>query len=44
MMYNLIIICGGPAGYLAVERAGQGGLKTLLVEKEHIGGVCLNEG
>ena len=43
-MYDLIIIGGGPAGYLAAERAGHGGLKTLLVEKRFIGGVCLNEG
>jgi dihydrolipoamide dehydrogenase len=43
-MYDLIIIGGGPAGYLAAERAGHGGLKTLLIEKRFIGGVCLNEG
>lgn len=44
MMYDLIVIGGGPAGYLACERAGHAGLKTLLIEREHIGGVCLNEG
>jgi len=43
-MFDLIIIGGGPAGYLAAERAGHGGLKTLLIEKRFIGGVCLNEG
>jgi dihydrolipoamide dehydrogenase len=43
-MFDLIILGGGPAGYLAAERAGHGGLKTLLVEKRAIGGVCLNEG
>jgi len=43
-MYDIIIIGGGPAGYLAAERAGHGGLKTLLIEKRFIGGVCLNEG
>ena len=43
-MYDLIILGGGPAGYLAAERAGHGGLKTLLIEKRFIGGVCLNEG
>ena len=43
-MYDLIIIGGGPGGYLAAERAGEAGLKTLLVEKHAIGGVCLNEG
>lgn len=44
MTYDLIIIGGGPGGYLAAERAGHGGLNTLLIEKRHIGGVCLNEG
>lgn len=44
MDYNLIIIGGGPAGYLAAQRAGQAGLKTLLIEKRSLGGVCLNEG
>ena len=43
-MYDIIIIGGGPAGYLAAERAGHGGFKTLLIEKRFIGGVCLNEG
>jgi dihydrolipoamide dehydrogenase len=44
MIYDLIVLGGGPAGYLACERAGHGGLKTLLIEKEAIGGVCLNRG
>lgn len=44
MVYDLIVIGGGPAGYLAAERAGQAGLKTLLLEKRFLGGVCLNEG
>lgn len=44
MTYDIMIIGGGPAGYLAAERAGHAGLKTLLFEKENIGGVCLNEG
>jgi len=43
-MFDLIIIGGGPAGYLAAERAGQAGLKTALFEKRKLGGVCLNEG
>jgi dihydrolipoamide dehydrogenase len=42
--FDVIIIGGGPAGYLAAERAGQAGLKTLLAEKRELGGVCLNEG
>ena len=43
-MYDLIIIGGGPAGYNAAEKAVHGGLKTLLIEKRALGGVCLNEG
>lgn len=44
MSYDLIVLGGGPAGYLASERAGHAGLNTLLIEKRFIGGVCLNEG
>lgn len=44
MVYDLIVIGGGPGGYLAAERAGQAGLNTMVIEKEHLGGVCLNEG
>jgi dihydrolipoamide dehydrogenase len=44
LVYDLIVIGGGPAGYLAAERAGHAGLNTLLIEKRFIGGVCLNEG
>lgn len=43
-MYDVIVIGAGPGGYLAAERLGQEGKRTLLIEKEHIGGVCLNEG
>jgi dihydrolipoamide dehydrogenase len=42
--YDIAIIGAGPAGYKAAERAGQSGLKTLLFDKEYLGGVCLNEG
>ncbi len=42
--FDLIVIGGGPAGYLAAERAGHAGLKTLVIEKRAFGGVCLNEG
>ena len=42
--FDVIVIGAGPGGYLAAERAGQAGLKTLLIEKQHIGGTCLNEG
>ena len=44
MVYDLIVIGGGPGGYLAAERAAHAGLKTLLFEKNSLGGVCLNEG
>ena len=43
-MFDLMIIGGGPAGYVAAERAGHKGLKVLLFEKKAMGGVCLNEG
>ena len=43
-IYDLMIIGGGPAGYLAAERATHGELSTLLFEKRALGGVCLNEG
>ncbi|MBR5985707.1 MAG: dihydrolipoyl dehydrogenase [Clostridia bacterium] len=42
--YDLIVVGGGPGGYLAAERAAQGGLKVCLFEKRALGGVCLNEG
>lgn len=41
---DLAIIGGGPAGYVAAERAGKKGLKVVLIEKSELGGVCLNEG
>jgi dihydrolipoamide dehydrogenase len=44
MKYQVIIIGGGPAGYTAAEAAGKGGLSVLLIEKNSLGGVCLNEG
>lgn len=43
-VYDLIVLGGGPAGYLAGERAGEAGLKALVIEKRALGGVCLNEG
>ncbi len=44
MNYDIAIIGGGPAGYTAAELAGKNGLKTILFEKNALGGVCLNEG
>ncbi|WP_027891911.1 dihydrolipoyl dehydrogenase [Calidithermus chliarophilus] len=43
-LYDAIVIGGGPGGYVAAIRLGQLGLKTLVVEKEAMGGVCLNWG
>lgn len=42
--YDAIVIGGGPGGYLAAERLGHAGRKVLLVEKEFLGGTCLNVG
>ena len=42
--YDVTIIGAGPGGYVAAIRAAQLGLKVALVEKEHLGGVCLNWG
>lgn len=42
--YDLIVIGGGPGGYLCAERAGKAGLRTALIEKRALGGTCLNEG
>lgn len=44
MDYDLIVIGTGPGGYHAAIRAGQLGLKTAVVEREYVGGVCLNVG
>lgn len=42
--FDFIIIGGGPGGYVAAIRASQLGFKTAIIEKEHLGGVCLNWG
>lgn len=44
MKFDVIIIGSGPAGYVAAIRAGQVGLKTAIIEKGKIGGMCLNWG
>jgi dihydrolipoamide dehydrogenase len=44
MEYDVIVIGSGPGGYVAAIRASQLGLKTAIVEKENLGGVCLNWG
>jgi len=42
--FDLVVIGAGPGGYVAAIRASQLGLSTALIEKEHLGGVCLNWG
>ena len=42
--FDLLVLGGGPGGYLCAERAAQGGLKVALFEKKALGGTCLNEG
>src|SRR5262245_544378 len=42
--YDILVIGGGPGGYVAAIRAAQLGLRTAVVEREHLGGICLNWG
>ncbi len=42
--YDLIVVGGGPGGYVAAIRAAQIGMKVAVVEREHLGGICLNWG
>jgi dihydrolipoamide dehydrogenase len=42
--FDVIVIGGGPGGYVAAIRAAQLGMKTAVVEREHLGGICLNWG
>ncbi len=44
MNYDLIVVGSGPGGYVAAIRASQLGLKTAIVERESLGGICLNWG
>ena len=43
-LFDLLVVGGGPGGYLCAERAAQGGMKVALFEKKSLGGTCLNEG
>ena len=43
-VFDVLVIGGGPGGYVAALRAAQLGLRTALVEREHLGGICLNWG
>ena len=42
--FDVIVIGGGPGGYVAAIRAAQLGLSACVVEREHLGGICLNWG
>ena len=42
--FDLVVVGGGPGGYVAAIRASQLGMKTALVERENLGGICLNWG
>lgn len=44
MDFDLIVVGTGPGGYVAAIRASQLGLKTAVIEREHLGGICLNWG
>lgn len=43
-MYDIVILGGGPGGYVAADRAAALGLKTALIERDALGGTCLNRG
>ena len=42
--FDIVVVGGGPGGYVAAIRAAQLGLKAAVVEREHLGGICLNWG
>ena len=42
--YDVAVIGAGPGGYVAAIRAAQLGLSTVIIEREHLGGICLNWG
>ena len=42
--FDLVIVGGGPGGYVAAIRAAQLGMNTAIVERENLGGICLNWG
>ena len=42
--FDMIVIGAGPGGYVAAIRGAQLGLKVAIVEREHLGGICLNWG
>ncbi len=42
--YDIAVLGGGPGGYVAAIRAGQLGLNTVVIDKDNLGGICLNWG
>ncbi|MDC3303384.1 FAD-dependent oxidoreductase, partial [Amylibacter sp.] len=44
IVYDMIVIGAGPGGYVAAIRGAQLGLRVAIVEREHMGGICLNWG
>ncbi|MEO0634696.1 MAG: FAD-dependent oxidoreductase, partial [Pseudomonadota bacterium] len=42
--FDVVVIGSGPGGYVAAIRAAQLGLNTAIIEREHLGGICLNWG
>ena len=42
--FDLVVVGGGPGGYVAAIRAAQLGMKAAVVEANHLGGICLNWG
>ena len=42
--FDLIVVGGGPGGYVAAIRGAQLGMRTAVIEREHLGGICLNWG
>jgi pyruvate/2-oxoglutarate dehydrogenase complex dihydrolipoamide dehydrogenase (E3) component len=44
MNYDVIVLGSGPGGYVTAIRASQLGLKTAIIERESLGGICLNWG
>ena len=44
MAYDVVVIGSGPGGYVAAIRAAQLGFKTAIIERESLGGICLNWG
>ena len=43
-IFDLVVLGAGPGGYVAAIRASQLGLNVAIVEREHLGGICLNWG